>query len=61
MAGERAAERKANIRELGYRSVELVRHLGPALAEHRSSPVVRRLPRRDPGRRGPMVRTIEMK
>ena len=27
MAGERAAERKANIRELGYRNVELVRNL----------------------------------
>ena len=33
MTGERAAERKANIRELGYRSVELVRNLGRALTE----------------------------
>ena len=33
MAGERAAERKANIREVGYRSVELVRNLGRALTE----------------------------
>src|SRR5262249_5792525 len=41
MAGERAAERKANIRELGYRSVELVQYLGRELAEHRS-PLVRR-------------------
>ena len=36
LAGERAAERKANIRELKYRSVKLVWHLGPALTEHRS-------------------------
>jgi hypothetical protein len=34
MAGKRAPERKTNIRELGYRRVELARHLGPALAEH---------------------------
>jgi hypothetical protein len=34
MARECPAERKANICELGYRGVELVQYVGPALAEH---------------------------